>query len=85
MGYNWDYQGMGGGWWVLMMIGMVVFWSILVFGVVALVRHNHSGPPAVTHGESADKAVAILRERLARGEITPEEFTTILATLRDRS
>lgn len=85
MGYNWDYQGMGGGWWVLMMIGMVVFWSILVFGVVALVRHNHSGPHTVTHGESADKAVTILRERLARGEITPEEFTTILATLRDRS
>ena len=83
MGYNWDYQGMGGGWWVLMMIGMVVFWSILVFGVVALVRHNHSGPTP-THGEGNDKAVAILRERLARGEITPEEFTTLLATLRDR-
>lgn len=84
MGYNWDYQGMGGGWWVLMLIGMVIFWSILVFGVVALVRHNHSGP-VIPHAGGDDKAVGILRERLARGEITPEEFTTILATLRDRS
>ncbi|MHB1208976.1 MAG: SHOCT domain-containing protein [Acidimicrobiales bacterium] len=85
MGYNWDYQGMAGGWWVLMMIGMIVFWSILVFGVVALVRHNHSGPTTFVHPENSDKAVAILRERLARSEITPEEFTTLLATLRDRS
>jgi putative membrane protein len=85
MGYNWDYQGMGGDWWVLMMIGMVIFWSILVFGVVALVRHNHAGPPPLGHTGGDDKAIAILRERLARGEITPEEFTTLLATLRDRS
>jgi putative membrane protein len=85
MGYNWDYQGMGGGWWVLMLIGMVIFWSILVFGVVALVRHNHSGSTPIAHVGGDDKAVNILRERLARGEITPEEFTTILATLRDRS
>ncbi len=85
MGYNWDYQGMGGDWWVLMMIGMVIFWSILVFGVVALVRHNHSGPTPVARADGDDKAVGILRERLARGEITPEEFTTLLATLRDRS
>ncbi len=85
MGYNWGYQGMGGGWWFLMVIGMVVFWSILVFGVVALMRHNHSGPTTLVHPDASDRAVAIIRERLARGEISPEEFTTLLSTLRDRS
>ena len=85
MGYDWGYQGMGGGWWALMMAGMVIFWAILVFGIVALVRHNRPGPGASSLGEGADKAVTILRERLARGEITPEEYTTLLAALRDRS
>jgi putative membrane protein len=85
MSYDWGYQGMGGGGWALMMVGMIIFWAILVFGIVALVRHNRTSPGASTSGEGADKAVAILRERLARGEVTPEEYTALLAALRDRS
>ncbi len=85
MGYNWGYQGMGGGAWALMIVGMIIFWSILVLGIVALVRHNRTSTGPGAGGEGADRAIAILRERLARGEVTPEEYSALLAALRDRS
>ncbi len=85
MDYGWGYQGMGGGWWVLMMAGMVIFWAIVVFGIVALVRHNLPGPGSNPLGDGTEKAVAIINERLARGEITQAEYATLLAVLRDRS
>jgi uncharacterized membrane protein len=50
-----------------MMIGWGLFWIALVgFAIFAIVR---LGPR-----ERGDEAVTILKERLARGEITPEEY-----------
>jgi putative membrane protein len=50
-----------------MMVGWVIFWVVLVaLAIYAVVR---LGPR-----ERGDDAVAILKERLARGEITPEEY-----------
>lgn len=53
---------------------MVVVGAAVVFGVVALVRAttNHATTPP---REPADSARAILRERLARGEISPKEYS----------
>jgi len=74
--YGWYNQGMGGGWWVLMMIAMVVFWTMFVIGIVVLLRHY--GPRRVEARSTASttSAIDILKERFARGEMTEEEEYT---------
>lgn len=78
----------GGGWWLwlVMPLGMVAFWGLVIWGVVAVVRATGSGP------SSADAVGAgpeqILAERFARGEIDADEYQRRLAMLRserDRS
>jgi putative membrane protein len=64
------YYG-GAGWmsWLGMGLGMVVFWGAVIFLVVWAVRSfNRPVEP------KSPAALSILQERLARGEITPEEF-----------
>jgi|SRR2546426_11540858 len=61
---------MWGAWGILMMLGMLVFWGLVIVGVVFgirwLVRQGKSSGP--------DAAFDILRQRYARGEISKEEF-----------
>jgi len=86
MMYGWGNQGWGVGMWVVMAIAMVIFWAIVVFGVVALVRylgHSHDTPSGPASGPTSGPE-AILRERLARGEIDEEQFRKTLGTLRER-
>ena len=85
--YGWHYQGMGGGWWIVMMIAMVLFWTLLVFGIVALVRHNRPTSPhtSTSSTSSTSSAIAILQERFARGELTEEEYNRRRAILKDPS
>jgi uncharacterized membrane protein len=73
---------MGGGWWALMVIVMIVFLALCVFALVALSRHhNHSSSGSLVGGTS-NGPVDILNERLARGEVTEEEYTSRLNLLR---
>lgn len=69
MGWN------GGGWgWGFGFISMFLFWALLIVAVVALIRWTTS---ASGHGWAAgggDRALELLRERYARGEIGREEF-----------
>ena len=68
--------GMHPGWWMwgagglVMMFMMMVFWGLVIAGLVLgirwLVRQGRDGQP--------DRALEILRERYARGEINKEEF-----------
>lgn len=56
-------------------IGMVLFWGILIVGVVLLVRWFVSGTAASSASPARGKtALEILDERYARGEIGKEEF-----------
>ena len=71
----WGYNGFGfgGGW---MGIGMLLFWALIIFGIVALVR-AFSGTSGFTASQPRmrDKtALKILSERYARGEIDKAEF-----------
>jgi putative membrane protein len=67
--------GMGWGGWLTMGVVMLVFWGLVIAGVVLLVRsvgHRHE----VTHepvGPTA--ALRILEERFARGEIDADEYS----------
>ncbi|MBM4468111.1 SHOCT domain-containing protein [Rhodococcus hoagii] len=68
MGY-----GIGWGGWVLMILAMVLFWTLVVVGVMALFRtmrdeRNASPDPKNQSGQQ------ILDERFARGEIDAEEY-----------
>ena len=86
MMYGWGNQGWGVEMWIVMAVAMVIFWAIVVFGVVALVRylgHSHDMPPGPSSGSATDPE-AILRERFARGEIDEDQFKKTLATLRER-
>ncbi|MGH7391808.1 MAG: SHOCT domain-containing protein [Candidatus Rokuibacteriota bacterium] len=72
----WDGWGMHpmwgawGLWGISMMVVMLVFWALVVAGVVLGVRWlvTQGRPPV------SDRALAVLRERYARGEIGKEEF-----------
>lgn len=58
------YGGMGWGWFSLM---HVLWWVLLVAGAVIVFR-------TVTGHRSQDRALDILRERFARGEIDQAEY-----------
>ncbi len=62
---NWGW-GMGFGW-----IFMIVFWALVIMGVVYLVQiATRSGK---TPGQK-ETPLDILKKRYAKGEITKEEF-----------
>ncbi len=62
-GYGMGGYGFGG-------IFMVVWWALIIFGIVMLVKWL-SKPQG---NDGSDKALHILRERYARGEIDEQEF-----------
>ena len=66
---------MGGGWWgpgygLFGMLFMLLFWVLIIAGVVLIVRW------LVTQGRESrsDSALDILRQRYARGEIDKDQF-----------
>lgn len=61
----------GAGWWILMMVGIVLFWGLVVLGIVWVVREL-SGRRE--DGPSNQNPLDILERRLAGGEISPEEY-----------
>jgi putative membrane protein len=65
--YGWGW-GMGFG-----MIGMVLFWVLVILGIVILVKWI-GGPSSGPNLPPAKTALDILKERYARGEIDKKEF-----------
>ena len=63
--------GMWGVWGIGMMSMMLVFWSVVIVGIVLAIRW------LVTQGRglrATDPALDTLRQRYARGDISKEEF-----------
>ena len=72
----WGNYGMGwgwGGWWIFGAIHMVLWWVLLFLGIVVLVKWLRADRQGGARG-SANRAIEILEERYARGEIGKEEF-----------
>ncbi len=73
---TWGMHGdVGAGWWIVMMVLMVLFWGAIIFGVVWLIRGVTRGGSAP--GErlvSRESPVEILERRFAEGEITAEDY-----------
>lgn len=68
----------GGSWWLGALMPLL-FWGLFIGGAIWLVRAltKTSSP-----GEEPSRAMAILEERLARGEITLEQFRQLREELR---
>lgn len=64
MGWMWGAWGMG------MMLMMLLFWALIIAGIVLGVRWF----ARQTGEHRPDSALEILRQRYARGEINREEF-----------
>jgi putative membrane protein len=78
----WDTDGhMGGGWWVVMMLGMVIFWAAVVVGIVWLARGFAGGraPPGEPRRETPEE---ILDRRFAQGDISADEYRERRETIR---
>jgi putative membrane protein len=78
----WYGPGMTGSGYALMTIGMVLFWALVIFGVVALIRFfTRADQPPTTRSTPEQ----LLADRFARGEIDEQEYHHRLDVLRDRS
>lgn len=67
-GYGmWGMGGFGG-------IMMILFWGVIIVGVVLVIRYFTAGQGGRQHVSEERDPLQILRERYARGEIGTEEF-----------
>jgi putative membrane protein len=71
-----------GGWW--MALWMLLFWGGVILLVVWGVRALSDGGHGLRRGEDGSRALHILEERFARGEIDRDEFEQRRSTLEGR-
>lgn len=87
---NWnDTMDNGTWWWIPMTIMMIAFWGGLIWIGVTLLKCNHTPQlhTCATPPETPTRPTAedVLAERLARGEIEPDDYRTRLDALRNTS
>lgn len=71
------FEGMGWGWLGLGMVHMLLFWVLVILGIIVLVRALNSGP------ERDSDALDILKARYAKGELTLEQFEQMKRAIAD--
>jgi putative membrane protein len=66
--YGWGF----GGWWMILI--MAVFWGLVIWGIVALIRRTNGVGGCGSSHQNTDSALEILKRRYAIGEVNKEEF-----------
>jgi putative membrane protein len=72
----------GAGWWIVMMLGMLLFWGLVIAAIVWVVRELSSH--RTTHAD-LQTPMALLDRRFAGGEISSEEYRERKAVLSGES
>lgn len=87
--FEWYGHGGGPGWIFLGFVN-VALWVAIIAVVISLLRPRHRegcwhGTPPVTSSRSPERSSAqtILQERLARGEISEDDYRRLSELLRD--
>jgi len=75
----WGYGPFGDVGWGWHFIPMALWWVILLLLVLLLARRVFRGPSRYWHG--GDRALHVLRERYAKGEIDKDQFERMKADL----
>lgn len=76
--------GFGGGWmWFVGIVLLLILMALIALIIIVSVGDSSKGRPAAPRG-SASATRQIAEERLARGEITPDEFRQIARALDER-
>jgi uncharacterized membrane protein len=83
------HHGHDGGWWPLHVLFLLLFIALIIVAAVWLLRRLFPGvaqatavaPAAAVAAPGADPAVATLRMRYAKGEVSREDFRHALADL----
>jgi putative membrane protein len=68
----------GTGWWIAMLVGMILVWGLIIAAVVWVVRELAQGRRAQAPQEGA---IALLDRRFAAGEISAQEYRDRRAVL----
>ncbi len=79
---NSNGSGMNGWGYALMTVSMVLFWGLVIFRVIALVRYIGRQDRSVTPPRLTPEQV--LAERFAHGQIDEQEYQQRLDTLHGR-
>lgn len=72
---GWYHDGIGWGGWLMMMLAIVAFWGLVVAGIITLF---HTDTPTPQRSPQD-----LLDERLARGELTAEEYRALREALHE--
>ena len=71
-GSNWAFWEVA-----LMWVGMIAFWSLLIWAVYSLIASASRKPDHEHHVHDDNQARRILDQRLAKGEIDSEEYRRV--------
>lgn len=78
--WGFHHDDVGVGWGLVMTLVMVLFWGLVIFGVIALIRGGRRG-----RDDGSGDPGEVLKHRLASGEITVEEYQRRQAVIEGRA
>ena len=76
-------SGMGGWAMTLMTLGNLLFWGLLIAGIVLLIRRPGRDAAGSGPATAAPTSQQVLADRFARGEINEDEYRRRLQVLND--